>query len=103
MLLQDYPYPHGDYLYYTKTEEGKSYKVHCRRPAAGGPEEVVLDENVEAEGLPYFEVGTVKPSPTHQKLVYTVDTKGHEDYQVLPPFICADGRGGGGVGRNQRY
>jgi len=80
---EDYPYPHGDYLYYTKTEEGKSYKVHCRRPAAGGPEEVVLDENVEAEGLPYFEVGTVKPSPTHQKLVYTVDTKGHEDYQMV--------------------
>ena len=45
-------YPYGDFAYYSKTVKGLSYKMHCRRPRGeeGGAEEVVLDENVLAEG-----------------------------------------------------
>jgi protease II len=51
------------YYYYTRTEEGQQYAVHCRRavapgagapaesdePAAGQAEEVLLDENKRKE------------------------------------------------------
>ena len=45
-------YPYGDFAYYSKTVKGLSYKMHCRRPRGdeGAAEEVVLDENVLAEG-----------------------------------------------------
>lgn len=52
-------YRYQGYYYYTRTEEGQQYAVHCRRalspgsgppseadePAADQPEEIILDEN----------------------------------------------------------
>ena len=45
------PYRHGKYFYYTRTEEGKAYKLHCRKrileqesfPDPNSPEEIILD------------------------------------------------------------
>lgn len=34
------PYLHGPYFYYTRTEKGKAYKIHCRTKTLGGEEEV---------------------------------------------------------------
>lgn len=31
-FLLQVPYPYGDFLYYSKTEKGKSYKIYCRKP-----------------------------------------------------------------------
>ena len=55
------PAREGPWWYYARTEEGKSYAIHCRRPARGrtelppagepgGEEQVLLDENALAEG-----------------------------------------------------
>ena len=43
----DYPYKRGNFLYYTRTVEGLSYKIHCRKPAGSedGAEQIVIDEN----------------------------------------------------------
>ena len=47
-LGNSYPYPHGPFEYFSRTVEGLSYRIHCRRPrgdAGFEREEVVLDEN----------------------------------------------------------
>ena len=43
----DHPYKRGNYLYYTRTVEGLSYKIHCRKSAGAmdSAEQIVIDEN----------------------------------------------------------
>jgi oligopeptidase B len=83
----------GPWWYYGRTEEGKSYAIHCRRPAGalgelppagepGGDEQILLDENVLAEGHDYFAVGTAVVSPDHALLGYGTDTTGDERYEL---------------------
>jgi oligopeptidase B len=77
----------GRWLYYSRTVEGSSYGIHCRRPAgtgdeAEGDEEVILDENILAEGHDYFAIGNLAISPDHRWLAYSTDTSGGERYTV---------------------
>ena len=116
----------GPWWYYGRTEEGKNYGIHCRRPAAGGDElppagepgaeeQILLDENVLAEGHEYFAVGTAVVSPDHAMLAYGTDTAGDERYElrfrsldaggsrrIVPPRRCptpaTDWRGRAGPG-----
>ena len=87
------PSRRGPWWYYGRTEEGKDYAIHCRRPAgtvdelppAGEPgeeEQILLDENELAEGHEYFAVGTAVVSPDHSTLAYGTDTKGDERYEL---------------------
>jgi oligopeptidase B len=87
------PSRRGPWWYYGRTEEGRSYAIHCRRPAgvpdelppAGEPgldEQILLDENVLAEGHDYFAVGTAVVSPDHAVLAYGTDTAGDERYDL---------------------
>ena len=40
------PVRRGDYLYYSRTEEGKQYPIQCRRKGSmEAPEEILLDLN----------------------------------------------------------
>ena len=44
-----------DYYYYTRTFEGKQYRVHCcKRGILDSNEEVLLDQNELAQGHDYF-------------------------------------------------
>src|SRR5258708_26331952 len=44
------PTRRGDFLYYTRTEEGKQYPIRCRRKGnMDAPEEVLLDPNALAK------------------------------------------------------
>jgi oligopeptidase B len=79
---EEVPHRRGDYLYYSKTVKGLSYKIHCRRLAFGGPEEVILDENDVAKGHEYSDVGSWEPSPSHRLLAYGVDNSGYETYTI---------------------
>ena len=77
----------GRWLYYSRTVEGSSYGIHCRRPAgtgdeAEGDEEVILDENILAEGHDYFAIGNLAISPDHRWLAYSTDTSGGERYTM---------------------
>ncbi len=83
----------GPWWYYGRTEEGKNYGIHCRRPAAGADElppagepgadeQILLDENILAEGHEYFAVGTAVVSPDHATLAYGTDTAGDERYEL---------------------
>ncbi len=78
------PYRQGDYYYYTRTETGKAYPIHCRkRGSLAADEEVLLDQNLLAEGNDYFRLGVFQVSPNHQLLTYSVDTTGAEVYTLF--------------------
>jgi oligopeptidase B len=78
------PYRQGDYYYYSRTEEGKSYPIHCRKKGSlEASEEILLDQNELAKGSEYFSLGTFKVSPNHQILAYSIDTTGSEQYQFF--------------------
>lgn len=55
----------GDYLYYERTPPGSDYPVYLRRPAAGGPEQVLLDVGLEAKGKKHYKLGWIAPKHSH--------------------------------------
>lgn len=71
------------YYYYSRTEEGQGYAIHCRKPETlDNPEEILLDENSLAEGLEFFDLGDFEVSLDHQLLAYSTDTNGSERYSL---------------------
>jgi oligopeptidase B len=73
---------HG-FWYYTRTVEGMQYGIHCRKAGTlEADEQIVLDENVEAEGHDYFAVGVYNVSPDGALLAYATDTNGSEKYTL---------------------
>ncbi len=84
----------GPWWYYHRTVEGRDYRLLCRCPASGDEpppaapdgtlpgERVLLDENVEAEGHPYFALGVFDVSPDHRLLAYSIDSTGGERHTL---------------------
>ncbi len=72
-----------DYYYYSRTEEGKQYPIYCRkRESLDAEEEILLDQNVLAQGYDYFDIGIFAISPNHKLLAYSIDTTGSEEYTL---------------------
>ena len=74
-----------------RTVEGKQYPIYCRKARAENdpiclnltaPEEVVLDQNVLAEGFKYSRLGAYSPSPNGKYVAYLHDTEGDEFYSI---------------------
>ena len=91
------PLRRGDWWYYGRSFEGKQYGVHCRCSVAGpddwdppvfdehtdvAGEQVLLDENSEADGHDYFALGAATVSPDAGVLAYSVDIVGDERYTL---------------------
>jgi oligopeptidase B len=102
------PFRDGGWWYLTRTEEGKQYAIHCRKPAssnqtlgAGAPgldfetgertnpnavdprdEQVILDGNQLAEGHAFFSIGATDISRDGRWLAYTTDTTGFRQYTL---------------------
>ena len=77
------PERHGDYLYYTRTEANKQYPIHCRKKdSPNAPEEILLDQNILAEGQEFCSVSAFNVSPDQSKLAYSVDLHGSEVYTL---------------------
>ncbi|MGK5680288.1 S9 family peptidase [Actinoplanes sp. URMC 104] len=83
----------GAYWYYTRTEEGKQYGIHCRVPVRAGEtdppsttdqpgEEVLLDGNALAEGKEFFALGTFDVSVDGNWLAYSTDFTGDERFTL---------------------
>ena len=91
------PTRRGDWWYYGRSFEGKQYGVQCRCPV-GDPddwtppeldehteipgEQVLLDENVEAEGHDFFSLGAASVSLDGNTLAFSVDVVGDERYTL---------------------
>ena len=91
------PVAKGPWWYYERTLEGRDYVIHCRLPVrstgldATPPsvsdgerpdEQVLLDENVLAEGHGYLDVANLAVSPGHSRLAYASDTTGDEHFTL---------------------
>ena len=80
------PVPYGPFLYYSRSVEGLQYPIHCRRTATplgaedASPEQILIDENVLAEGQEYCALGAAEVSPDHRLLAWSLDTEGDEDH-----------------------
>lgn len=90
------PTRRGDWWYYSRTEEGAQYGIHCRaaaladdweppmlEPGVAVPgEQILLDGNVEAEGHEFFALGAFDTSDDATKLLWSADFEGDELYTV---------------------
>ncbi len=77
------PVPKADWFYSTRTEEGKSYPIHGRgRHPETATDELVLDQNAEAESHEFFDVGAFEISPDHRLAAWSADTSGDEHYTL---------------------
>ncbi|HEV3173522.1 MAG TPA: S9 family peptidase [Actinocrinis sp.] len=85
----------GGWWYYSRTQEGKQYGIHCRVAADGDMppvlpedgsalpgEQVLLDGNELAEGHGFFSLGTFDVSPDGKRLAYSVDFAGNERFTL---------------------
>jgi len=77
------PEKRGGYWYYVRTGEGKQYPIFCRKKdSLESPEQILLDQNMLAEGKVFCSVSGFTVSPDGNKLAYAVDFGGNEVYTV---------------------
>ena len=91
------PTRRGDWWYYGRSFEGKQYGVHCRCPVSAPDdwnpplldentdipgEQILLDENIEADGHDFFSMGASGISLDGNILAYSIDVVGDERYTL---------------------
>ncbi|MEF3402945.1 S9 family peptidase [Agromyces sp. CCNWLW203] len=111
------PTREGDWWYFTRTVEGREYGIHCRVPAAGPDdweppvlpettgdeltdasfetlpgEQVLLDDNAEAEGHDFYSLGSFDVTPDGATLLYGIDIEGDERYTIRLRSLDGSGR-----------
>ena len=72
------PETHGPFAYSSRYRPGAERKLHIRTPREGGDEQILLDENVLADGRRDFSLDETEVSPDHTLLAYTFDVDGSE-------------------------
>lgn len=82
------PQKDGDWLYWIEYEEGAEYKKWWRRPVAGGPDELILDEVALAEGKEYFRLGALSVASDGRLLAWAVDDNGSERFTARIKVIA---------------
>jgi len=82
------PQKDGDWLYWIEFEEGAEYKKWWRRPVAGGPDELILDEVALAAGKDYFRLGAIAVSNDGTMLAWSVDDNGSERFTARIKVIA---------------
>ena len=77
------PVRSGPWWYVSSTVEGSSYPIHHRGPTRDdATAQTLLDENVEALGHEYFDVGAFDMSHDHTLAAWSFDTQGDERYTL---------------------
>jgi oligopeptidase B len=82
------PFRDGGWWYYTRTQEGLQYSIHCRkRGGEAGPlndaaEQVILDGNEMAKGHAFFSIGATDITDDGRWLAFTIDTTGFRQYTL---------------------
>ena len=72
------PEKHGPFAYSTRYRPGAERRLHVRAPRDGGPEQILLDENVLADGRRDYSLDETEVSPDHTLFAYTFDIDGSE-------------------------
>jgi oligopeptidase B len=94
------PQKDGDYIYWSKFDEGAQYRKHYRKhvqitpdirtihgkpspdEVIEGPDQLILDENKLAKGKEYFRLGAAEVSPDGKLLAYAYDDNGSERFDL---------------------
>ncbi|MCU1274196.1 MAG: Oligopeptidase [Bryobacterales bacterium] len=77
------PERRGDFLYYSRTEEGKQYPIQCRKKGSmDAKEEVLLDLNELAQGKKFVGLGAFVVSDDQNLLAYTTDFVGFRQFSL---------------------
>jgi oligopeptidase B len=77
------PYRLGEFYYYSRTEKGKQYPIHCRkRGSLEGKEEVTLDLNDLARGHKFLNMAMSTVSDDGNLLAYATDVSGFREYTL---------------------
>jgi len=77
------PYRYRGYFYYSRTEEGKQYPIHCRKKGSlDAPEQVALDLNELAKGQKFMALGAYAVSDDGNLLAYSTDNTGFRQYTL---------------------
>ena len=74
------PAKDGNWLYWRAFETGGQYRKWWRRPVAGGPDQLLLDEPALAAGKGYFRLGAISVSEDGRWLAYATDDDGSERF-----------------------
>jgi len=78
------PVPRDGWLYYSRTVEGLSYPIYCRRLGSmDADEQVLLDVNEIGDAHEFVSLGVFTVSPDHRTVAYAVDTSGRELYTLV--------------------
>jgi oligopeptidase B len=85
------PYRKGRFFYYSRTEQGKQYPIHCRREGSlDAPEQVTLDLNVLAEGRAFMDLGAYTVSDDARLLAFSLDDVGFRQYTLRVKDLVTD-------------
>ncbi|HEV3142749.1 MAG TPA: S9 family peptidase [Gemmataceae bacterium] len=77
------PYQESGWWYYTRTEEGKQYPIHCRRKGSmESAEEVFLDGNELAKGKKFLGIGAMHVSDDGNFLAFATDETGFREFHL---------------------
>jgi oligopeptidase B len=82
------PQKDGAYIYWAQFDKGAQYKKHFRKAAAGGPDQLILDENAIAKDKDYFRLGALAITNDDRIMAYSADTDGSERFTIR--FKCLD-------------
>ena len=76
------PQKDGNWIYWTQFAEGSQYRKWYRKPASGGADTLILDENALAKDKDYFRLGAFSVSPDGKLLAFSVDDNGSERFEA---------------------
>ena len=77
------PYLKDGYFYYSRTEEGRQYSIHCRKAGSlDAAEQVTLDVNELARGEAFMALGAYAVSDDGSWLAYSTDNTGFRQYTL---------------------
>ena len=78
------PCREGDWCYYARTEKGRQYPLHCRRPnSPEAPEQITLDLNEMARDEAFMALDAYEVSDDGRLLAYSTDTTGFRQYTLF--------------------
>ena len=88
---EEVPHRYRGWLYYSRWEKGKQYRIFARKRTLQAPEEITLDQNQLAEGEKFLSLGAYSVSDDGNFLPYSTDNTGSGS-SGCTCAICAPGK-----------